>query len=76
MSQSFIAILLATILCACTTPSKDPNKKEDIQKDNSPLLTKPVVRRIWIPDQILDGGKVFDQGHWRYLLEKETTWSK
>lgn len=63
-------------LIACATSGPKTTNKEENNKENTPLLTKPVVRRIWIPDQILDGGKVYDQGHWRYLLEKETTWSK
>lgn len=66
--------VIISMLSACTTASKDIQKKED--PSNSPALTKPVVRRLWIPDQILDNGKVFDQGHWRYLLETEPTWSK
>jgi len=68
--------IAAISLISCSTPSPNTNNKEENVKENTPLLTKPVVRRIWIPDQILDGGKVYDQGHWRYLLEKETTWSK
>lgn len=73
MYRLFMFVSIA-MLCSCTTTHKDNLKKED--PANSPLLTKPVVRRLWIPDQILDNGKVFDQGHWRYLLETEPTWSK
>lgn len=75
MLKAFVCLAFS-MLAACTTPSTKSDKKDDVKQDNVPLLTKPQVRRIWIPDQILDGGKVFDQGHWRYLLEKETTWSK
>lgn len=75
MLKALVLITLA-LLAACTTPGKKSDKKDDVKEENVPLLTKPKVRRIWIPDQILDGGKVYDQGHWRYLLEKETTWAK
>lgn len=75
MLKALLSLTL-TLLAACTTPSQKLDKKDDVKQENVPLLTRPQVRRIWIPDQILEGGKVFDQGHWRYLLEKETTWSK
>lgn len=69
-------IIVSLLLSSCTTAPKESQKNNEPQKENTPALTKPVVRRIWIPDQILDGGKVYDQGHWRYLLERDTTWSK
>lgn len=54
-------------------------KKEDkiqLMPDvkGTPMLTAPRVRRVWIPAEI-DGEKYID-GHYIYVIEKSSSWSK
>lgn len=41
-------------------------------KVSTPSLTKPVVRRVWVPDKV-EGEKLV-RGHWVYILEKSSGW--
>lgn len=38
----------------------------------SPAMTMPQVRRVWVPDQIEDGRYI--QGHFIYVIDKQSTW--
>ncbi|MBP9709146.1 MAG: hypothetical protein KBD78_16035 [Oligoflexales bacterium] len=38
----------------------------------SPAMTMPQVRRVWVPDQIEDGKYI--QGHFIYVIDKQSTW--
>lgn len=48
--------------------SKDRNASKE------PMLTKPEVRRIWVPEKIEDGK--YYEGHFMYIIEKPSAWSK
>lgn len=53
---------------------KDATKSVDVKFDkNTPSLSAPKVRRIWVPAQI-EGEKYID-GHYMYLIEKTSAWS-
>lgn len=65
-----LSILFVTIIAACSTADKKTNDKTE----SIPKLTKPIVKKIWVPDEIRDNE--FISGHWKYLLSKEPTWSK
>lgn len=39
-----------------------------------PLLTRPKVRKIWVKDEIK--GKRFVRGHWEYILEENSEWTR
>jgi hypothetical protein len=41
---------------------------------DSPFLTKPTVQRLWVPEKI-EGDK-FISGHWIYVIERPSVWSK
>jgi len=61
---------------------KDRENKERLSKSGSPKsddskvpsLTSPEVRRVWVPEKI-DGNK-FIEGHYMYLIERNSVWSK
>lgn len=40
----------------------------------SPLLTKPKVLRVWVPEKV-EGDK-YISGHWMYVIERPSVWSK
>jgi hypothetical protein len=52
--------------------AKSGTKKTDDTK--VPSLTSPEVRRVWVPEKI-DGGK-FIEGHYMYVIERNSVWSK
>jgi hypothetical protein len=70
-----LLILTAFILAlaSCATNSK---KSSTDNATDSPKLTRPVVRKIWVPPAIEEGGKVYRDGHYKYLLENESVWSR
>ncbi|MBL7555105.1 MAG: hypothetical protein JNM24_04720 [Bdellovibrionaceae bacterium] len=69
----YVSLLLC--LSACSHLNKNTSQDSSKNKeDNIPKLTRPVVRRIWVPDEIRENE--FIQGHWKYLLEKEAVWAK
>lgn len=40
-----------------------------------PLLTRPEVRSIWVPDKIDTNGTRWEQGHYLFFIEKQSTFS-
>lgn len=52
--------------------AKFGTKKSDDAK--VPSLTSPEVRRVWVPERI-DGQK-FIEGHYMYLIERNSVWSR
>ena len=51
-------------------------KATSAPKNNNkvPLLTRPKVKRVWVDDKIQ--GKRFVRGHWEYIIEEQSAWSK
>lgn len=72
----YASVLLALCMAtACQTKPKVTDVKPNQQNQN-PKLTKPVVRRLWIQQKIEDDGRVMIDGHWRYEIERDSTWSQ
>lgn len=42
--------------------------------ENDPALTSPEVRRVWVPESI--DGTTFISGHWKYLIERSSVWTR
>lgn len=73
-----LAIAAALIaIVGCQTAVKLKDAKTD-SKDSAlgPKLTKPVIKKIWVPETIEDDGRVLIEGHYKWLLEKDSTWSR
>ena len=53
-----------------------PSEKSVIKSiaEEVPLLTRPKVRKIWIKDEVK--GKRFVRGHWEYVLEENSEWTR
>lgn len=73
MFRLFTILFCSIALVSCATDSK---KLSTDNGTDSPKLTRPIVRKIWVPPAIEDGGKVYRDGHYKYLLENETVWSR
>jgi uncharacterized membrane protein YeaQ/YmgE (transglycosylase-associated protein family) len=58
------------------------SKKEEFIKplesskkdDSAPSLTSPEINRIWVPEKI-EGNK-YIEGHYIYLIDKQSVWSQ
>lgn len=66
--MKIFVILLVLTLASCTTPKK----KEDPNLD--PRLTRPEVRKVWVPDKI--SGDEYEGGHWKFVIQKNSSWAK
>lgn len=44
-----------------------------IHEEDTPLLTRPKVKRIWVEDKIQ--GRRFIKGHWEFVIEEQSEWS-
>lgn len=74
-------IRIVSILCiislvtGCRSSPKVPTHNEKENPDLAPKLTKPVVRKIWVPDKIEDDGLTMTGGHWKYFIDKGASWA-
>lgn len=61
---------------------KERSKKEALKigtghgasNADAPFLTKPKVQRVWVPEKV-EGDK-YISGHWMYVIERPSVWSK
>ena len=73
-----IVVMVMTVSCLVCCQSAQKTKDAGDAKDGAtgPKLTKPVVKKIWVPEAIEDDGHVLIEGHFKWLLEKDSTWSR
>lgn len=72
--MSRLLVPIACVLAGCASNPK--TDQGDKPKAETPKLLKPVVRKIWVPPEIRNGGAEWVEGHYMYRIEKETTWSR
>ena len=70
-----VLIIASLGVSACQTTPKSLNPKSE-DESKIPKLKKPVVRRIWVPEKIEENGLVWEEGHWRYEVEKNATFAR
>lgn len=74
MKKYHLLISIIYMLTACAVgPKKISTEKVKV---DPPKLLKPVVRKIWIPPEIKNGGTEWVEGHYMFRIEKETSWSR
>ena len=76
MIRYMLLISFCGFIISCQSSPKistDKNGKENLEP--APKLTKPVVRKIWIPEKIEDDGLTMTGGHWKYLIDRGSTWA-
>ena len=73
-----ILSLLVWNTSACSNLTKKPNsfKNKESIEEKIPKMIKPNVKKIWIPDEIRNNGTEYIEGHYMYLIERNSTWSK
>lgn len=73
-----IILIIFLSLMGCSSMNKkkhlgEAKSAEDVD-DQTPLLTQPKVKKIWVKDEIK--GKRYVMGHWEYILEENSEWAK
>lgn len=65
-------------ISACSNLTKKPNSfmNKESKEEKIPKITKPNVKKVWIPDEIRNNGTEYIEGHYMYLIERNSTWSK
>lgn len=66
--------ILSMILILTGCASKKGKPGSPLSKENVPSLTAPEVRRIWVNERI--EGTRFIDGHYEYIIDKPSVWSK
>lgn len=75
MNRIFIKIItFLALLTVAACATQDKKKADQETSQNIPKLKRPEVRRVWVPDQIV--GDEYVTGHWKYLIEKNSVWTK
>lgn len=70
-----VAIALIFILGCQTGAQIKALKDSTTETAQGPKLTKPVIKKIWVPEIIEDDGRVLIEGHYKWILDKESSWS-
>lgn len=60
-------------LMACSTRMAKPDARAE---EPPPKMLSPLVKKIWIPAAIKNGGIEWEAGHYLYRIEREPTWSR
>lgn len=74
MSPIFKTIVVLGSVIAIVSCSNKLKKVDTGPEGAQPKLTRPDVRKVWVPDQIHDN--VYEMGHWQYVIDKQSVWSK
>ncbi len=74
MKNKIMLTLVPLALTACATKKPILSNSNPKKVAEVPSLTSPEVRRIWVPEKI-DGNK-FIEGHYMYVIDKTSVWSR
>lgn len=71
-----VSLLFALSLSACASMKKNNTLDKTKNLEPTPKITKPTFKKIWVPDEIRNNGTEYVEGHYIFIIEKDTTWSK
>jgi PBP1b-binding outer membrane lipoprotein LpoB len=67
--------LLVLFLSGCAGRAKNKDKV-DAESATQPKLLAPSVRKIWKPAKMAEGGLEWEEGHYIYRIERNSSWSR
>ncbi len=70
----FILLLHLLVFTSCQNMKNKSNDK--ILNQTPPKLLKPEIKKIWIPEIIKNGGTEWEEGHYLYRIQRDTSWSR
>ncbi len=62
------------IFTGCQTMKSKATDKAQTQ--TPPKLLKPEIKKIWIPEVIKNSGTEWEEGHYLYRIQRDTSWSR
>lgn len=68
--------ILSLTSCSSLTKKTNSSVNKESTEEKIPKIIKPNVRKIWIPDEISNNGAEYIQGHFKFVIERNSTWSK
>lgn len=71
-----ILLLISLALTSCASMKKNNTLDKTKNLELTPKITKPTFKKIWVPDEIRNNGTEYVEGHYIFIIEKDTTWSK
>ena len=72
--EIFFIFCIFIIITGCQNMKNKSNDKT--QNQTPPKLLKPEVKKIWIPEVIKNGGTEWEEGHYLYRIQRDTSWSR
>lgn len=77
--SKYMPVIVITLLFVTSCASINKNKADatgesNKSEDKTPFLTSPKVRKVWIPEKIEN--EKYIEGHWMWVIERSTTWSR
>lgn len=73
-SERHLLMLLLFTVIGCSSAPKKVAANQSIEPP--PKLLAPSVRRIWIPPHLKDGGQEWEEGHFVYKIERNSSFSR
>ena len=69
---------LVVLICFFSISCQHKSIKSDdgVLQQMPPKLLKPEVKKIWIPELIKNGGTEWEEGHYLYRIQRDTSWSR
>lgn len=75
--MKFGRTLLASLTLIFIGCNSSPKKTDSNQPSTPPpKLLAPSVRKIWVPPHLKDGGLEWEEGHFSYRIERNSSWSR
>jgi len=71
--KSFLLCIFIIMTGCQNMKNKSDNKT---QNQMPPKLLKPEIKKIWIPEVIKNGGTEWEEGHYLYRIQRDTSWSR
>ena len=69
-----LPVLFCLFIMGCQH-SKNKLSENSLSQE-PPKLLKPVIKKIWIPEIIKNGGTEWEEGHYLYRIQRDSTWSR
>ena len=72
--EKSVLLFVLILVSGCQNLKNKPNDKT--QSQTPPKLLKPGIKKIWIPEIIKNGGTEWEEGHYLYRIQRDTSWSR
>ena len=71
MKYTLFLALFSLLGCGSTQLTNKDNPQKEV-----PKITKPILKKIWVPEEIKNNGTEYVEGHYMNVIEKDSVWSQ